>query len=259
MPAPTLADRLRAGEAFTTSWNIWPEPLLAEVAARSGFDCVTLDMQHGLHDSVSVMRGIGAVALAGKPAIVRVPVGDDAMVSRALDMGAEAVIAPMVNSVDEAKAFVRAAKYPPLGDRSWGPLRAQMLFGLDPATQLATANSATLTFAMVETRRGMAVLDDILAVDGIDGIFVGPSDLSVTYSDGTQIAPGDAAINDSIRRVAEQTGAAGKLAGAFAWGGERAQFFRDLGYRLVALGTDHAYIARGIQAMLTERGAELQP
>src|SRR5947207_3276896 len=121
MGALSLANKLKAG-ALITGWNIWPEPLLAEIAARSGFDAVTLDMQHGLHDPVSVMRGIGAIHLAGKPAIVRVPVGDNAMVTRALDMGAEAIIAPMINTPEEARDFVAAAKYPPMGQRSWGPL-----------------------------------------------------------------------------------------------------------------------------------------
>jgi len=258
MPQPDLAERLRAGETFISSWNIWPEPLLAEAAARSGFDCVTVDMQHGLHDPVSVMRAIGAVALAGKPAVVRVPVGDNAMVSRALDMGAEAVIAPMINTRAEVRAFVAAAKYPPLGERSWGPLRTRMLTGFDPETTLTTANASTLAVAMVETRSGLDVLDDILAVDGIDGIFVGPSDLSVTLSDGKRIAPGDTEIDDALRRIGERTRAAGKIVGAFAWGGERVQFFRDLGYRLIALGTDQAYLTRGIDAMLNERGPETQ-
>src|SRR6476646_8027919 len=114
MAAPSLVETLKSGATIITAWNIWPEPLLAEVAARSGFDAVTMDMQHGLHDPVSVMRGIGATHLGGKPAIVRVPVGDFAMVSRALDMGAEAVIAPMINTAEDAKAFVVAAKYPPV-------------------------------------------------------------------------------------------------------------------------------------------------
>jgi 4-hydroxy-2-oxoheptanedioate aldolase len=258
LAAPTLAARLRSGESLFTSWNIWPEPLLAEIAARSGFDCVTMDMQHGLHDGVSVMRGIGAAALGGKPAIVRVPVGDNAMVSRALDMGAEAIIAPMINTREEAKAFVAAAKYPPIGGRSWGPLRAQTIFGIDPATQLEIANASTLTFAMVETKKAIAVLDEILAVDGLDGIFVGPSDLSVTLTDGAKVAPGDPVVETPVKLIAEKTLAAGKLVGAFAWGGERAAFFRDLGYRLIALGTDQAYFTTGIQKMLTERGPEVQ-
>jgi 4-hydroxy-2-oxoheptanedioate aldolase len=258
MSAPSLADRLRSGDFLFTSWNIWPEPLLAEVAARSGFDCVTVDMQHGLHDGVSVMRGIGGAALGGKPAIVRVPVGDNAMVSRALDMGAEAIIAPMINTAAEARAFAAAAKYPPIGERSWGPLRTQTIFGIDPATQLGIANTATLTFAMVETKKGIGALDEILAVEGIDGIFVGPSDLSVTLTDGARVAPGDPVVDEPVRLIAEKTLAAGKLLGAFAWGGERAAFFRELGYRLIALGTDQAYFTTGIQKMLNERGPEVQ-
>ena len=112
MAAPVLAARLRAGETLIAGWCGLPEPLVAELTARAGFDCVTLEMQHGLHDIGSVMRGIGAVALAGKPALVRIPVGDNATASRVLDMGAEAVIAPMINTAAEARAFVAAAKYP---------------------------------------------------------------------------------------------------------------------------------------------------
>src|SRR4249919_2495156 len=226
MAAPTLVDRLKTGAALISGWNIWPEPLLAEIAARSGFDCVTIDMQHGLHDPVSVMRGIGGIHLAGKPAIVRIPVGDFAMASRALDMGAEAVIAPMINTAEEARAFVAAAKYPPIGERSWGPLRAQTLYGIDPPTQLKTANAGTLAIAMVETERS--------------------------------IAPGGPLVEDPIRRIADKTLAAGKLVGAFAWGGARAEFFKGLGYRLIALGTDQAHLMTGIQTMLKERGAETQ-
>jgi 4-hydroxy-2-oxoheptanedioate aldolase len=258
MAAPTLVEKLKSGASLVSGWNIWPEPLLAEVAARSGFDCVTLDMQHGLHDPVSVMRGIGAVHLAGKPAIVRVPVGDNAMVSRALDMGAEAVIAPMINTAAEATAFVAAAKYPPIGERSWGPLRAQTLFGIDPPTQLRIANSSTLALAMVETERGLGAIDEILSVPGLDGIFVGPSDLSVTISNGERVAPGDPLVDEPIRLIADRTLAAQKIVGAFAWGGGRAQFFRDLGYTLIALATDHAYITTGIKTMLSDLGPEIQ-
>src|SRR4051812_42652533 len=251
MAAPSLVGRLRSGATIITGWNIWPEPLLAEVAARSGFDAVTMDMQHGVHDAVSVMRGISATHLGGKPAIVRVPVGDNGMVSRALDMGAEAVIAPMINTADEAAALVAAAKYPPIGERSWGPLRGQTLFGLDPAAHLKIANSETLALAMVETERGLAALDDILAVPGLDGIFVGPSDLSVTITGGERIAPGAPPGGEPIRLIAERTLAAGKIVGAFAWGGGRVHSFRELGYRLIALGTDQAYFMTGIQKMLS--------
>ena len=258
MPARSLAARLRAGDTFFTAWSTIPEPVVAELCARGGFDCVTVDMQHGMHDAVSAMRSISGIALAGKPALVRVMAGDNGMVSRALDLGAEAVIAPMIDTVEQAQAFADAAKYPPIGNRSWGPLRAQTVFGIDPATQLATGNAESLALAMIETRQALAALDDILALPGIDGIFVGPSDLSVTLTEGKRVAPGDPVVDEPMRLIADRTNAAGKIAGAFAWGGARADSFKAMGYRLIAVGTDQACLARGIETMLSERGAEVQ-
>src|SRR6185436_5220154 len=107
----------------------------------------------------------------------------------------------------------------------------------DPPTQLGIANKATMTFAMIETRQALDALDEIVALEGIDGIFVGPSDLSVTLTDGKRIAPGDPIVDGPMKLIADKTNAAGKVAGAFAWGGGRAQAFKDLGYRLIAIGT----------------------
>jgi 4-hydroxy-2-oxoheptanedioate aldolase len=251
MAAPSLADRLRAGDFLVSGWVTLPEPLIAELVARQGFDCVTLDMQHGLHDTGSVMRSIGGVAFGGKPALVRIAVGDNAMASRVLDMGAEAVIAPMINSAADAKALVAATKYPPVGERSWGPVRAMTVLGIpDLSTQLRVGNRSTLAIAMVETARALDALDDILAVEGIDGVFLGPSDLSVTLSDGREIAPTAGWLDEPIRRIADRANAAGKIAGAFAVNPVRARFFRDCGYRLIALGGDQVYLADGIKAML---------
>ena len=253
MAAPVLADRLRAGECLITGWIGLPEPLIAELAARSAFDCVTVDMQHGLQDTASVMRSVSSIAFGGKPAIVRVAVGDFAMVSRALDMGAEAVIAPMVNSVAEAKALAAAAKYPPIGERSWGPARAMTVLDIKSMPeQLETANRSTLVFAMIETVPALEAIDDILAVEGIDGVFMGPSDLSVTLSNGKSIAPADPSLDAPIRRIAERAKAAGKLSGAFGVTGARVRYFREIGYNLIALGTDQIYLAAGIDKLLSD-------
>lgn len=255
MPAPTLADALRSGATIVSGWVTLPEALIAELVAGSGFDAVTLDVQHGLHDAGSVMRSVGAIAHAGKPAIVRLAVDDFALASRSLDFGAEAVIAPMINSVADARRLVAATKYPPLGERSWGPTRAMMLFGIgDPQIQLSTANRSTLALAMIETKTALAALDDILAVEGLDGVFVGPSDLSVTLSGGKRIAPTESFIEEPIRDIAVRTNAAGKIAGAFAINGERARFYRGAGYRFIALGSDQIYLTRGISAILDEAG-----
>ncbi len=251
MAKPTLAARMRAGDLIYSGWIATPEPLIAETAARQGFDCVCLDMQHGLQDPASVMRSIGGILLAGKPAGVRVPVGDFAMASRALDMGAEAVIAPMINSVADARAFVAATKYPPLGERSWGPARAMTVLDIpDAATQLATANRDTLAFAMVETKRALDIVDEILEVDGIDGIFMGPSDLSLTLSDGKEVAPTADWLDEPIRRIADRARAHGKIACGFGNNPTRARYFNDAGYQFVALGPDTVYLASGIKTIL---------
>ena len=167
MADTSLAARLRAGESLYTAWSAIPEPLVSEFLARSAFDAVTLDMQHGCHSTESVLRGIAAIKLAGKPAVVRIPVGRFDMASRSLDFGAAAVIAPMVNSLADARAFAASMKFPPVGERSWGPTRLLALHGIpDAQAYLASANRDTLAIAMIETRAAEAILDDILAVDG---------------------------------------------------------------------------------------------
>jgi 4-hydroxy-2-oxoheptanedioate aldolase len=251
MSLPALAGRLSNGETLYCGWVTMPEPLVAETIARSGFDCVLLDMQHGLLDTGSVMRGIGAIALGGKPAVVRIALGDDATASRVLDMGAEAVIAPMVNSVEEARSLVAFTKYPPLGERSWGPTRAMTLEGIDqPLDYLENANQTGISFAMIETRRALDALDSILAVDGIDGVFVGPFDLSVSLSAGRQVGPGKVSIDAPVRHIAERARAAGKIAGIYAATPERAHAFRDFGYRFIALGADQTYLTYGAGELL---------
>jgi 4-hydroxy-2-oxoheptanedioate aldolase len=251
MSMPALAARLRNGETLYCGWVTMPEPLVAETVARSGFDCVVLDMQHGLLDTGSVMTGIGAIALAGMPAVVRIALRDDATASRVLDMGAEAIIAPMVNSVEEARALAAATKYPPLGERSWGPMRAMTLEGIDqPLQYLASANQTSFTFAMIETVRALDALDAILAVDGIDGVFVGPFDLSVSLSAGRQVAPGDVSVDGPIKHIAERTAAAGKVAGIYAPTPERARSFRDVGYRFIAVAADQSYLTYGAAELL---------
>jgi 4-hydroxy-2-oxoheptanedioate aldolase len=253
MTARPLADVLRAGETIVSAWATLPDPLVAELVARSDFGAVTLDVQHGLHDAGSVMRCIGGVALAGKPSLVRLAVDDFAMASRALDFGADGVIAPMINSADDARRLVAATKYPPLGERSWGPARAMALSGEhDQNAYLTKANEKTLAIAMIETATALSVLDDILAVDGIDGVFVGPSDLSVALSGGARVAPDDTIVDEPIRDIARHARGAGKLAGAYAGNSARVGFYREAGYHLIALASDQIYLANGISAMLAD-------
>ena len=167
---------------------------MAEALAREGFDTVILDLQHGALDFVGASRAILAVAIAGRPAIVRPPVGDFASASRLLDAGAAGVIAPMINSRADAERFASFAKFPPLGERSWGPGAALPLSGLDSHRYLASANGLVQAIAMIETREALEALDDILDVAGIDGVFIGPADLSIALSNGARWEPRGPAV-----------------------------------------------------------------
>src|ERR1700681_3678711 len=137
----SLARRLRAGETVFSGWCGLPYPIVAELVGREGFPAVTLDGQHGLWDTASVVAAVAAIRQAGAAPIGRIPVGEFASVSRALDFGAEGIIAPMINTPADARAFAAAAKFPPLGERSWGPHRATTLAGLaDQSVYLREAN-----------------------------------------------------------------------------------------------------------------------
>lgn len=238
MPLPPLRNALANG-LVVSGWSSLIDPLAHESLLRAPFDAITLDMQHGMHDLRSVSQAIAVAGRFGKPAIVRVPVDDRAMISRALDCGASAVIMPMIESVEDARRFVSVAKYPPLGLRSYGPTRALDVHGYgSPAEYAASANRETVSFAMIETRAALDDLDAILGIDGLDGVFVGPSDLSIALSADGRRNPESAECVAAIERIAKRAEAAGKVAAIYAANVGEARRYRDVGYRLVCVSSD---------------------
>jgi 4-hydroxy-2-oxoheptanedioate aldolase len=246
-----LKQKIQAGQTLFTAWSSIPDPLTAGALASTDFDAVTLDMQHGGHSDDSVLRSIGPVIQSGAHAVVRVPVGRFDMASRALDFGAEAVIAPMINTLVDAKAFADAMKYPPLGERSWGPGRGMAFHGYsDFNTYLKEANGMCLAIAMVETLEALENLDAFLALDGIDGIFVGPGDFSIAWSKGARYDPKDDGMTEIFRDVASRCRKAGKFAGNFGSDAAHAKFLASLGYQFVAIGTDVGCIKGGANGLV---------
>lgn len=246
-----LRNNLDQDRMLITAWSTSASAEMAAGLARCPFDAVTVDMQHGAHSEASAFASVDAVVAAGKPAILRIPVGRNDLASRALDMGYEAVIAPMINSVAEAKAFAEAMKYPPLGERSWGPMKALQLHdSMSAESYFRTANRQTLAMAMIETRVAFAALDGILAQDGIDGVFVGPSDLSISWFDGAGVDPRNGALQEVIAEIAGRTRNAGKFAAVFAVDPADVPGFAKMGYRLAALNTDPGILNAGAAVML---------
>jgi 4-hydroxy-2-oxoheptanedioate aldolase len=251
LPGFSLGRRLRAGETVYTGWCPLGAPIVAETLAREGFSVVALDQQHGLWDTAATVTGIAAVRAGGAAPIVRIPLGAFDVASRVLDMGAEGVVAPMINTVADARALVSAMKFPPLGERSWGPQRAMGLAGItDAKAYLRDANENIVTLAMIETRTAMDNIDAIAGTPGIDVLFVGPSDLSIGLSNGAELDPHSAAVEAAIDKIVAAANRAGKVTGLYCANAQRAVACAKRGIRFIAVGSDLAFLRAGIAAEL---------
>jgi 4-hydroxy-2-oxoheptanedioate aldolase len=247
----TLARRLRAGETLHSGWCGLPYPLVAELIGREGFPAVTLDGQHGLWDIAAMVAAITQLRLAGTAPIVRVPVGEFATVSRVLDFGAEGVIAPMINTPADARAYVSFAKFPPVGERSWGPHRATTLANMpDQKVYLREANELTVTFAMIETQTALDNVEAIAVTPGIDGLFLGPADLSIALSNGRNVDPMAGEVDRQIDRIVAAASTAGKVMGAYCHTAERAVALAKRGIKFLAVGSDMGFLRAGAASVL---------
>ena len=246
----SLSERFARGETVLSAWCGLSGTSNAAALAKEAFDAITVDMQHGpisLDDSI---KSIPLINAAGKPAVVRVPVGEFQNVSRLLDAGASGVIAPMVNTMADARAFSAYAKYPPMGERSWGSYAGLANSGLDQNAYLAKANGFSMAFAMIETREAMAICGDILALPGIDGVFIGPSDLSIALSGGKSVDPMSKAVDDAITEVVRQASKVGKPVAVYAHTAERGRDFLKLGARMICIQSDLGFLKVGAQVAL---------
>jgi 4-hydroxy-2-oxoheptanedioate aldolase len=247
----SLARALRSGETVYCAWCAIPSPLLAETIARAGFPAAVLDVQHGLWDVASAIGAVGALHHAGAAPLLRVPLNDMALVSRALDFGAEGIIAPMINTAADARAFAVAAKYPPVGERSWGPMRAMPLQNRTVTVDyLREANAGTLTLAMIETKTALGNVEAIVATPGIDALFIGPYDLSTALSRGTAQDVDAPEVLRAIDRIRDAAVKAGKIPGIYCNTAERARAMAERGFKFITVGSDLGLVRDGAAAML---------
>lgn len=235
-----------------SAWITLPEPFLANLMTLEPFDLISIDMQHAMIDRLAAARLIEASLHGRRPAAVRIPVGDFALASFLLDAGASAIIAPMINSASEAENLIAATKYPGLGARSWGPQRALLLHGVSQTDYLQTANRTTKAIAMIETRTALENLDEILAVAALDGVFIGPADLSLALTDGNVCDPAHPLVETAVADITRRARAVGKVAWAYAHTPERARALRRHGVDVVALSSDANMMRAGAQAMIAE-------
>ena len=209
-----------AGRPALGAWLMIPSAFSAEIIAHAGFDWVCVDMQHGVIDYAQMVTMLQAVSSTDVTPLVRVPWNEPGIIGKSLDAGARGVIIPMVNTRADAERAVQACRYAPVGARSYGPLRANYYAGFD---YFAHANDDVLCIVMIETRDAVARVDEILSVPGIDAVYVGPADLSVTL--GLPPAPDHdaAAFTDAITRILEACRAHGVVPGHRRQSADRAE------------------------------------
>lgn len=242
--------RAADGASALLGWLAIPSSFSAEAMAASGWDMMLVDMQHGLIGYRDMVAMVTAITGCGVGAMVRPPVADFGMIGRALDAGAVGVICPMIESREDALRLVCEAKYPPVGRRSWGPARQRALLAPD-AYSPSEANRTVLTMAMIETRAAVDALDEICSVDGIDALFVGPNDLSISLTNGERDVE-HPLVAEAMSEILAAARRHGKFAGAFANTTEIARRYVADGFSLVAIGSDLGFMKAGAKAAIAQ-------
>jgi 4-hydroxy-2-oxoheptanedioate aldolase len=225
-----------AGKAVVNGWLAIPNAFSAEMYSRAGWDSVTVDMQHGVQDYLSCVACFQGMASSGVTPMVRVPWNEPGIIGKVLDGGAMGIICPMVNTEAEAKALVQYAKYPPMGTRSNGPIRAGV-YG-EAGSYQKTANADILTIPMIETRAAVANIKSILDVKGIDGIYVGPSDMMFSYGKTPSLDIEDAEQLKIYEMLLEETSKRKQSAGIHCGSGAYANRMIKMGFKLVTISND---------------------
>ena len=244
-----IVAQLRTGEVCTGIFAMIGDPFTAEVLGSAGFDWVMVDMEHGPVPLETAAAMVTALRTTPAAPFVRAAWNDPAQIQRALDLGCIGVLVPVVNDAAGARRAVLDAKFPPLGERSRGAVRPNLAFATDAMSYFEQANAQTLLIVQIETAAAVEQADAICAVEGVDGVFVGPNDLAAsTLQRWPDVWKTDAAYMDRIARVARAARAAGKFAGFLARDAAMAKEVIALGYTFLGMASDAALLLSGAAA-----------
>ncbi|HXF54103.1 MAG TPA: aldolase/citrate lyase family protein [Hyphomicrobiaceae bacterium] len=244
-----VKETLAKGGRVVNGWLHIPSSYSAEMTAHQGFDSVTIDLQHGPIDFAAAVEMLQAISTTAAVPLARLAWNDPAMIMKVLDAGAYGLICPMINSQADAEAFVAAARYAPRGYRSFGPNRALLYGGTDYPKH---ANTEILLLAMIETTKALDNLEEILSVQGLDGIYVGPSDLSLSMGKPPTLAPEDGSVLAAMERVRKATRARGLIAGVHTDGAKTAIKRFEEGFQFCTLLSEARYMAAAQAAAVRE-------
>jgi 4-hydroxy-2-oxoheptanedioate aldolase len=235
------------GGAVINGWLAIPSTFSAETMAHQGWDSLTIDLQHGVVDYQAAVNMLTAISTTDTMPVVRVPWLDPGILMKVLDAGAYAVICLMVNTKDDAAKLVAATHYPPRGTRSFGPVRALLYGGVDYPTH---ANDTVVAFAMIETSQALDNLDEILSVEGLDAVYIGPSDLSLALGYTPTFDDVDKPVAEAIDHILARAKAYGVVAGIHNGAPKAALARIAKGFQFVTVSSDARLMAAGAQQIV---------
>jgi 4-hydroxy-2-oxoheptanedioate aldolase len=247
----SLREKWAAGGETLGLWLSLPSFVSAEITARMPVDYVCVDLQHGVNDYAQAASMLQAIELCGATPIARVPWNEPGIIGKLLDAGAHGVVVPMVNTRDQAEAVVRSTRYAPDGSRSWGPVMA----GMRHEDNRGWADAHVAVIPMIETAEAIENLDEILSVPGIDAIYVGPADLSISLGLGPYGNDGQAVFDDALKTIVAACQRHGVVPGIHA-SGPLTPVRREQGFRMITVTSDALAIRAGYTAELAAARGE---
>ena len=254
--ANRVRDNWAAGKPVINSWCGIPSSFSAEVMAHAGWDSLVVDMQHGMIDYQMMVTMLQGISTTDTTPMVRVPWNDPAHIQKALDAGAYGIVCPMINNRAEAEKFVGSMRYAPVGYRSSGPIRASLYGGTD---YHAKANDIVVAFGMIETQEALDNLDAILSVKGLDAVYIGPSDLSISLG----YAPGgdkpDEWMMTALKKVLDGCKRHKVQPGIHCGAPAYAKKMIEMGFTFVTVGGDNRFMTMGAQAAIQEMRSDAPP
>ncbi len=251
-----LREIWQTGGAAVNGWLAIPNSFSAETMAHQGWDTLTIDLQHGVIDYAQMVTMLQAISTTPTVPVVRVPWLEPGILMKTLDAGAYAVICPMVNTKEDAQKLVAYTHYAPRGTRSFGPVRALLYSGADYPKH---ANDTIVTFAMIETAQALDNLDEILSVEGLDAIYIGPSDLSLALGCTPTFDDLDPKAAEAVDHILARAKAHGVVAGIHNGTPEAALKRIAKGFQFVTVASDARLMAAGAQQVMAKMRAGQPP
>ena len=249
-----IIDLWKNNKACINSWLSIPNSFTAEAMSKMGWDSITIDMQHGQNDYSSSIPMIQAIANSSAVPFVRVPWNEPGIIMKMLDLGVMGIIAPMINSKKQCEDFDSYCNYPPIGQRSFGPMRAQLIYGAD---YYENANNNIVSLAMIETKEAVENIDEILSVPNLTGIYIGPGDMSSSYGKKPQFDIKEDPVYSNIKMIVKKAKEKGKIAGIHNGTTEYAKEMIKLGYQFVTISSDFRSMTTHAQSIINEMKSEI--